>query len=329
MSSTLIIDHEIANLCRALTDAEKAQLEANLQAEGCRDPLVTWGDVLLDGHNRREICHRLGLPYETVQAVGVKTRENALNWVIANQLGRRNLIPEDVAYLRGKRYEAEKATVDDHRDRFAAAQAKGVDAALVKRGLKEPDLSPQNGDQGGKTSPRLAKEFGVSKNTIERDARFAVAVDKISETLGKEVADLIRTGRSGLTKAGIVAFAKEDNMTMDRFNDLRFDQQQRREKARKERKKSAPKAPPLTTLKRNADELDTRPVERMRAFMNALIQIATTPVTAATLAGYAWPKTWRPQVDEALPAALAYLNSLEKEWPNGTPEDRDHSPDAA
>jgi hypothetical protein len=56
----LRIEPEIANLCRTLNAAEKEQLEENLRVEGCRDALVVWGEVLLDGHNRHEICEQLG-----------------------------------------------------------------------------------------------------------------------------------------------------------------------------------------------------------------------------------------------------------------------------
>lgn len=32
------------------------QLEENIKAEGCRDSLVTWNGVIVDGHNRCKIC---------------------------------------------------------------------------------------------------------------------------------------------------------------------------------------------------------------------------------------------------------------------------------
>ena len=35
-------------------------------------------------------------------------RAAAVEWIIANQLGRRNLTPEQKSYLRGKRYQLEK-----------------------------------------------------------------------------------------------------------------------------------------------------------------------------------------------------------------------------
>jgi len=49
-----------------------------------------WPCLLLDGHNRLEICTRLGLPYEVVNK-GFANRDGAIEWIINNQLGRRNL----------------------------------------------------------------------------------------------------------------------------------------------------------------------------------------------------------------------------------------------
>ena len=59
---------EFESLIPPLQAEERAQLEANILAEGCRDPLVLWDDVLLDGHNRYAICRKHGIPFRTVQA---------------------------------------------------------------------------------------------------------------------------------------------------------------------------------------------------------------------------------------------------------------------
>lgn len=311
--SEITIDQEFANLCRPLTAEEKAQLEANVRTDGCRDALKVWGNTLLDGHNRYEICTRLGILFKTEQASpNILGRQDAINWIIANQLGRRNLIPEDAAYLRGKRYEAEKLSPEEHKKQLADIAAQGSAAALVARGLAEPDPRAENRHTDQRAATRLSKEFGVAPSTVRQDAHFARAVDKIHEQIGKQEADLIRTGKAGLPKKAIIAFAKDEDMTLEKFNDLRFKHQQRRAKQQKERKKSAPKAPPLTKFKKSDNALDTTQVERMRPFMNAVIQIATSPVTAATLAGYPWPDTWRRQMQESLPEATNYLNAFVK-----------------
>jgi len=93
----LVIDPEFQSLIPPLTAEERAQLEANLRAEGCcRDPLVVWPQddgppILLDGHTRYAICQQYGLPFRMVEAQGISTREDAQLWIVRNQLGRRNL----------------------------------------------------------------------------------------------------------------------------------------------------------------------------------------------------------------------------------------------
>ena len=55
----LEIDPEFKALIRPLRREEYRQLELNLSIDGCREPLVAWGDIIVDGHNRYEICNRL------------------------------------------------------------------------------------------------------------------------------------------------------------------------------------------------------------------------------------------------------------------------------
>jgi hypothetical protein len=49
-----------------------------------------WPHVLIDGHNRYEICHRLGIQFQTVRKQ-FESRDDAIEWIINNQFGRRNL----------------------------------------------------------------------------------------------------------------------------------------------------------------------------------------------------------------------------------------------
>ena len=84
------VDQEFAALIPPLQIEERQMLEKNILADGCRDPLVLWGDIIVDGHNRFEICSRLGLGFQTVQ-MEFETRDDATLWIIRNQFGRRNL----------------------------------------------------------------------------------------------------------------------------------------------------------------------------------------------------------------------------------------------
>lgn len=151
----IIIDPEFRKYIPALSGEELAQLEANIVEDGCRDPLTLWGRVIIDGHNRFDICTRLGIPFQTVQKQ-FPTREAALDWMDCHQLGRRNLTPDARKLLLGRRYNRLKADPT---------------ANLVQNAPKY-----QN-DTSGDTAEKLASEHGVSSITVKRAGQFAAEVE--------------------------------------------------------------------------------------------------------------------------------------------------------
>ena len=156
------IDAEFQSLIPPLSDEEYAQLEKNILADGCRDPLVLWGQLLVDGHNRYAICTKHGLSFNTVQKE-FASRDEALDWIDANQLGRRNLTPDQRSIIRGRRY-----------NRTKKAQG-GTGANQHKsRGDKVSPLL--------KTAKALASQHGVTDRTIMRDGKRAEALDRLAVT---------------------------------------------------------------------------------------------------------------------------------------------------
>lgn len=92
----------------------------------------------------------------------------AITWIINNQLGRRNLHPDQASYLRGKRYNGEK-------------QDRGGE-----RGNQYTVAKDQN-DNLPKTNERLAAEYNVSPATITRDGQYAASVDALAKAGSVEV----------------------------------------------------------------------------------------------------------------------------------------------
>jgi ParB-like chromosome segregation protein Spo0J len=86
----LHIDPEFQALIHPLSPDELTHLEANIQAEGCRDPLVLWNGTIIDGHHRYSICTQHNVPFTTVERE-FASRDEAKQWIIRNQFGRRNL----------------------------------------------------------------------------------------------------------------------------------------------------------------------------------------------------------------------------------------------
>lgn len=161
----LKIDPEFRDLLRPLTIEEREELLQSILTLGCRDPIDVWkgSDIIVDGMNRYEICQDNAIPFK-VRYLKFDNRADVLAWIINNQLARRNLTKDEIAYLRGRRYRAER---QEHGD---------------QERCKNPDNFPSGQNVHlGKTEQRLADEFGVDPRTIRRDAEYAEAVDSVAE----------------------------------------------------------------------------------------------------------------------------------------------------
>ena len=107
----LKIDPEFQSQIMPLTDDEFQQLEENILKEGkLLSPLIVWNNTLVDGHNRYAILQKHPEICFSTMPLRFANREEALAWICKNQLGRRNLTPEQKKFLMGKQYSSEKRT---------------------------------------------------------------------------------------------------------------------------------------------------------------------------------------------------------------------------
>ena len=91
----LKIDPEFQSQIPPLTDDEFKQLEENILKEGkLLSPLIVWNNTLVDGHNRYEIVQEHPEISFSTMPLPFESREEVLAWICKNQLGRRNLTPE-------------------------------------------------------------------------------------------------------------------------------------------------------------------------------------------------------------------------------------------
>ncbi|AFZ01226.1 hypothetical protein [Calothrix sp. PCC 6303] len=204
MNQILQIDAEFKNLIPPLSSEEKLQLEANLKEFGCLDPLIVWQgeDILLDGHNRYEICIREQIPYNIVE-IDITDREAALSWIANHQLGRRNITPEIASYLRGKRYLNLRG---DRIDNLRQNSPKCKSCTSVESDGE--DLAQSENLITLDAAKRLAQQYKVSVRTIKNDARFTDALDTLARSLGEEIKHSILTRNSGLTRKDILLLAQ-------------------------------------------------------------------------------------------------------------------------
>lgn len=89
---TLRTKAKFRDLIPPLGNEERQQLEDNIRRDGCRDPLVVWDEIIVDGHNRYDICRKHDVKF-TTKKIRFADDDEACIWIIQNQFGRRNLAP--------------------------------------------------------------------------------------------------------------------------------------------------------------------------------------------------------------------------------------------
>lgn len=183
----LRIDPEFASRIPPLTDDEFKQLEDNILADGVViNPIIVWNGVIVDGHNRFRILESHPDIQYTIHEKSFDDRFSALAWICKNQLGRRNLTPNQKKYLIGKQYEAEK-------------QRQGTNNQYVQ--AKSESCQIGNFHSPQKTCNRIASENGIGMRSVFRAESYAKAVD---------LADEIEPGiRSEILSGSIKATSKD------------------------------------------------------------------------------------------------------------------------
>jgi len=179
----IIVDEEFQSMLPTLDREIYSSLEENLLQNGCVYPLVLWDGILIDGHNRYEVCMKHEIPFTTVFKE-FESRDEVFIWIIENQVARRNLNPTQLSYYRGRHYRSDKMIVTNKngKNQFSEVEA--------QNGLQPKDTS---------TATRLAKKYKVSRNTIKRDAKVSEAIDAIGMT-SPEAKRSILSGDTGITK---------------------------------------------------------------------------------------------------------------------------------
>lgn len=173
----ITIDKEFKELIPPLTAEEYAQLEENCVREGIRDPITIWetpsgNRILVDGHNRFEIAAKHGLTW-TENIMHFDLREDAMAWIIRNQLGRRNIN----AYVRSE---------------LSLKLKPMIQKEAKKRQGTRTDIC-QKSDKSIDTKKELATIAGVSHDTIHR-------VEVIVEKATPEEKKKLRSGELSINQ---------------------------------------------------------------------------------------------------------------------------------
>jgi transcriptional regulator with XRE-family HTH domain len=188
LTTNIIINDQLRAFVDPLSEIEYAALERSLLAEGCRDALVLWRDVLIDGHNRYEICRRNGIPFRTVHNNNFETIEDVMLWMIDNHLARRS--------------------VSDFQRGLLALKKKEIVTARMAQKMADEPPAPNPDDMDPRPPPpwntreEVAKAARVSSNTISQ-------IERIQKAATPQLVEAVRSGTISINAAANVASLPE------------------------------------------------------------------------------------------------------------------------
>ena len=175
----LKIDPEFQNQIPPLTDDEYKQLEENILKEGkLISPLIVWNNILVDGHNRYAILQKHPEIYFSTMPLPFESREEVLAWICKNQLGRRNLTPEQKKFLIGKQYSVEhRKPGGNGNNQYTATTQEAVQEELCQIDT----IPPVNSEAS--IRKKIAEQHHVSESYVSRSEKFMRGVEIMNQMI--------------------------------------------------------------------------------------------------------------------------------------------------
>lgn len=245
----IVVNEELKAYIDPLTPEEHESLEHSLLAEGCRDALVLWGNVLVDGHNRYGICRKHNLPFQTVQNPRFQSIEDVHLWMIEQHLGRRSVsdFQRGVLALRKREILAQRAATPAS-DSTASDDENGGETT-------SPATTPTSRPPSREA---LAREAKLSGNQV-------ALIEKIQKHAAPEVVAAIRSGGISINAAAAVASLPEDEQreaALAGSKELKEAAKRVRESKRKPREEAAKE--PSAASSATSENEDARELVRLR-----------------------------------------------------------------
>ncbi len=209
---TPIVREDFAELLPPLSDEQLSLLEADILKNGCYAPLIVNEDlVVVDGHNRKEICDKHGIPYR-MAVFSFEDDLEAKQWALDTQKGRRNL----------EKWELGKIALKLKPD--IEARAKENQGART-----DLSVNSQKGLSSVDTTQEMADSVGIGQQTMSR-------IIKIDEHAPESVKEALDNNEISINQGYNIT--KQVEQLPEDEQELAAAQAIEYEKAKKELKKS-------------------------------------------------------------------------------------------
>lgn len=182
----ITIDPEFESCLRPLTEHERLRLEESIAQHGVLMPILIWKitadeAVIIDGHNRFKIGKKMGYTSLPLKYIEFESKDSAIEWIIRDQMGKRNLTSEQQHWYIHKYY----------------CRIRGRRGGVRRQGQK-----------AGRAISQTALALGVTDGLVVSAIRYGKAVEAIENLLGEGVRDKILNDAWSIKKNEIVQISR-------------------------------------------------------------------------------------------------------------------------
>jgi len=203
MNNVLLTDRVFLSLSVPLQPEQEKKLEESLLQDGCRDPIITWNGVIIDGHKRYHFCLAEGIEYFT-EEMDFPTKEEAVSWVCRKHIPNYGKKSVPYRYLVGRLYKAQKKIYRDIRKQ--------------PEDMRVIQLNPD----WDRVSYYVAEELKLNHATIESHGAYAAAMEQIADkewSLFEAIlSETVMASRRNILEYAAMDIKQLEEMCRDRWN---------------------------------------------------------------------------------------------------------------
>lgn len=203
MNNVLLTDRVFLSLSVPLQPEQERELEESLLLDGCREPIITWNGVIIDGHKRYHFCSAEGIEYSTEEMDFLSTEE-AISWVCRKHIPKYGKKSVPYRYLVGRFYKAQKEIYREIRKQ--------------PESMRRIQLNPE----WDRVSYYIAEELNLHHATIESHGAYAAAMEQIADKAWNLfeaiLSETITASKNNILEYAGMDIKQLDELCRDRWN---------------------------------------------------------------------------------------------------------------
>ena len=195
----LIIVPEFQYLTIPMTTRKLNRLKKNILEEGCRESILIWNGIIIDGHKRYEICQKYRIDYSVKEMI-FHSKEEAIIYICKKRIPETKRGSAIYKYLIGKEYQNEKALKN----------------MMISSDGGPDQLSSVYFQKDSTISRNIAENYKINRCTVKKYSIFTQKMDEIRAKSFEFFSDVI-SEKIKASHETIVEAAEWDSLKLDSF----------------------------------------------------------------------------------------------------------------